>query len=264
VTGAWLSPAAARHIVGTANGRRIDLELVMLAGAPIAPRLARDIASITGADVRCPYGMTECLPVSDGADWSLEGAHGGHCVGQPVRGCRVVITDLDDLFVDVTPTGRWGEILVSAPWMFAGYDAQWLKDRASETWIEGVRFHRTGDVGYLDGGRLFHLGRLAHVIRTANGPVASVAVEGPIAERLGRDVCAVGVGPEGAEVVCVVVNGDGRLAVAPTALAQRVRAASDVKVAAVLVGRLPVDHRHQSKIDRGDVRTKVADVLAGR
>ena len=264
VSSAWLSPAAARHIVETANGRRVDLDLVMLAGAPIAPGLAHEIASITGADVRAPYGMTECLPVSDGTDWVLHGEHGGHCVGRPVEGCRVVISDLDDPLVDITSTGRWGEIVVSAPWMFAGYDAQWLKDRASETWIDGERFHRTGDVGYVEGGRLFHLGRLSHVIRGADGPMSSVAVEAPIAERLDRPVCAVGVGPEGAEVVCVVVGGARRLAVAPSGLAQRVREASDVKVAAVLVGHLPVDHRHQSKIDRVQVRSSVADMLAGR
>ena len=264
VTGAWLSPAAARHVVATADGRRLAFELVMLAGAPIAPRLAADVALVTGGDVRAPYGMTECLPVSDGTDWSFPGSHGGHCVGRPVPGCEVTIADLDDPLVDVTSTGGWGEILVRAAWMFAGYDADWLKDQASETWVGERRFHRTGDVGYVEDGRLFHLGRLAHVIRTASGPLSSVAVEGPIGERLGRDVCAVGVGPQGSEVVCVVVGGDGRLAVADATVARWVREASTVKVAAVLVGRLPLDHRHQSKIDRSDVRARAVELLAGR
>jgi hypothetical protein len=51
---------------------------------------------------------------------------------------------------------------------------------------------------------------------------------------------------------------------AGTDLTDAVRAVAGVEVAAVLVaGRLPVDIRHQSKVDRSEVARRAARVLAG-
>ena len=56
----------------------------------------------------------------------------------------------------------------------------------------------------------------------------------------------------------------GRLRLAGADLADAVRAAAGVDVAAVLVtSRLPVDVRHQSKVDRAEVARRAARALAG-
>jgi hypothetical protein len=79
----------------------------------------------------------------------------------------------------------------------------------------------------------------------------------------------VGVGPAGTQAVVVVVVPDlpGRrrsLAPATPELADAVRAAAGTEVAAVLVtDRLPVDVRHQSKVDRTAVARRAARLLAG-
>ena len=263
VTVAWLSPASARRIVATAHGRAAPIALVMLAGAPIPPDLVAGVRSVTGGDVRTPWGMTECLPVTDGTEPEAIGPLGGNSTGRPVPGCSVVVTALDDPAAPV-PEGTWGELLVRARWMFDGYDAAWTAD--ADTWIvlDGRRHHRTGDVGYLHGGLVFHLGRRSHVLDTADGPLASVAVEEPVRTALGRSVAAVGIGPEGTQVVCLVVEGDDGLDVAAADLRSTVRASAPVPVAAVLVGRLPVDRRHESKIDRAALAVTAARFLAGR
>ena len=128
------------------------------------------------------------------------------------------------------------------------YDGLWATDRAAG---RDPGWHRTGDVGHLDGeGRLWIEGRLAHVITTADGPVAPIGPEQRI-ERLDAVSAAavVGVGPEGAQVVvAVVVPGTParprplrarravrRLGAAPAELADEVRAAAGLAVAAVLV-----------------------------
>jgi len=139
---------------------------------------------------------------------------------------------------------------------------------------DGVPFHRTGDVGYLEGGVLFSLGRLAHVIATATGPITSVAVEAPVTDAVGAAVAAVAVGPAGTQLCAVVVEHPPSrrspwprppaLRLAPATLAVAVRAAAPCPVAAVLTGRLPVDHRHQSKIDRVALAAHVQRFLAGR
>jgi len=264
VTTAWLSPASARTIAATAAGRVAPVGLVMLAGAPIPTSLVRDVRGVTKGEVRAPYGMTECLPVTDGVDPERVGPLGGTATGRPIPGCTVVIVGLDDPEGPGVSDGVWGEILVAAPWMFDGYDARWVEDAASRVVRSDIRFHRTGDVGYLSDGVLHQLGRAQHVIRTAAGPVASVAAEEPVAEALGRRVAAVAVGPEGAAVVAMVVEAPSRLRLAPSDVTAAVRSASNVRVAAVLEGRLPTDRRHQSKVDRSNLAVSVGRFLAGR
>ena len=264
VTVAWLSPASARSILDSARGRSAPIDLVMLAGAPIPVDMVEGIRAVTGGDVRTPYGMTECLPVTDGTAPDRVGRLGGNSTGRPVPGCSILITALDDPATPRHDDTGWGEILLHAPWKFDGYEAAWTAD--ADTWAEhgGVRYHRTGDVGYVEDGLLMHLGRRRHVITTAEGPLASVAIEGPVATATGRTAAAVGVGPTGAQVLCVVLEGSGDLRVASTTRRDAVREACPHRIAAVLEGRLPVDRRHQSKIDRTALAADVTDFLAGR
>jgi acyl-CoA synthetase (AMP-forming)/AMP-acid ligase II/pimeloyl-ACP methyl ester carboxylesterase len=264
VTVAWLSPASARTILATARGRTAPIDLVMLAGAPIPAELVDGVRRVTGGDVRAPYGMTECLPVTDGTEPERIGRLGGSSTGRPVPGCSVVVGALDDPTLRLDDGSGWGELLVHAPWMFDGYDAAWSADADTCAVHDHRRFHRTGDVGYLEDGLVMHLGRRCHVIDTASGPLASVAVEGPVAAATGRLIAAVGVGPAGGQVLCVVVGGDGSLRVAGPDLRAEVRASCAHRIAAVLEGTLPVDRRHQSKIDRTALGSDVAAFLAGR
>ena len=256
VTTAWLSPASARTILSTAAGRTAPIALTMLAGAPISDSLLRGMRELTGGEVRTPYGMTECLPVTDGIRTDRRGVHGGGGVGRPLPGCRVEIDQL--------PGVEWGEILIAAPWLFDGYDGALAADLSTMVSLDGVRFHRSGDVGYLEDGELFSLGRRIHVIETCSGLVASVSVEENITTELDRDVAAVGVGPAGAQVVAVVVASTGKLRLADVATAELVRSASTTPLAAVLEGELPTDVRHQSKVDRVALGLSVATLLAGR
>jgi acyl-CoA synthetase (AMP-forming)/AMP-acid ligase II/pimeloyl-ACP methyl ester carboxylesterase len=264
VSTAWLSPAAAESLVATADGRTCSLELVLLAGAPIPPALARAVGEVTGAEVRAPYGMTECLVVTDGVDPLVEGPHGGTSTGRPLAGCDVAVVPLDDPRAPTLAGAAWGEILVHAPWMLDGYEARFSADAASAVVREGRRFHRTGDVGYLHEGRLFQLGRAQHVLRCASGPLPSVQVEEPVAAALGRAVAAVGIGPAGSEVIALVLADTGELRLAPAELASQARAAAGQRLAAVLVGALPTDRRHQSKVDRAALSRDAATLLAGR
>jgi olefin beta-lactone synthetase len=170
-----------------------------------------------------------------------------------------------------------GEVCVRGPHVKDRYDGLWATERAAG---RDPGWHRTGDVGHLDGaGRLWIEGRLAHVITTAEGPVTPVAPEQRI-ERLDAVSAAavVGVGPEGAQVVVAVVvpgtrarpssprstRGARRPAAASAGLADEVRTAAGLRVAAVLVTTaLPVDIRHQSKVDRAELAGWATRVLAG-
>ena len=93
----------------------------------------------------------------------------------------------------------------------------------------------------------------------------------PVERKVERDlnltrVAAVGVGPHGCQQLVVVLedsaSNDG---LASTDLTARIRSTVEYPVAAVLTLRsMPVDIRHNAKIDRTAVAAWANDVLAGR
>ncbi|MFE5309385.1 alpha/beta fold hydrolase [Isoptericola sp. NPDC056605] len=285
----FLSPAAILNVVATADvldaGDREALARVqtfLSTGAPISAELLGSAAELMpSATPHTPYGMTECLLVTDitlgGIREAAEAPDAGVCVGRPVGGGEVLVSALDD---DGAATGApsgapgvLGEVLVRAGHLKERYDRLWLTDVEAERDTPPGRWHRTGDVGHLDDrGRLWIEGRLAHVLRTADGPLAPVGTEQHV-ERVPevRRAAVVGVGPAGVHQAVAVVetvdDGTGRArrpGLAPDELAAAVRAASPVPLAAVLVvPRMPTDVRHNSKIDRTRLASWADRVLTG-
>ncbi len=111
------------------------------------------------------------------------------------------------------------------------------------------------------------------------GPVTPVGIEQRVQRRLGDQpglaggvsaaggrpgVAVVGVGPVGTQQVVVVLSGAGG-PLASVELTDTARAAAGRDVAAVLVMKaLPVDIRHNSKIDRVAVARWADRQLSGR
>jgi acyl-CoA synthetase (AMP-forming)/AMP-acid ligase II len=207
--------------------------------------------------------MTEVLSVADIelAERDDVGAGHGVCVGRPLAGVGVRIEPLEG------GDGETGEIVVSAPWLSVGYDGLWAtNDHARSVDERGTAWHRTGDVGHVDDdGRLWVEGRLVHVVWTVDGPVTSVPLEVAVEPAVGSRCAVTGVGPVGCQQVVVIVEAEGKAGLAPSALDRAVRGAlAPQKVAAVLtVPSLPVDRRHNSKIDRTRLGRFAETVLAG-
>jgi acyl-coenzyme A synthetase/AMP-(fatty) acid ligase len=144
------------------------------------------------------------------------------------------------------------------------YDQLWVTQRDS---ARDHGWHRTGDIGHLDPeGRLWVEGRMAHIITTPVGVVTPVGPEQRM-ERLDpvRLAAVVGVGPPGRQAVVAVVEAPLQdRGVASTELTDALRLAAGIEFAAVLVvDELPVDIRHNSKIDRAQVAQMASKVLAG-
>jgi acyl-CoA synthetase (AMP-forming)/AMP-acid ligase II/pimeloyl-ACP methyl ester carboxylesterase len=284
----FLSPAAVANVVATAasltprhRSALAGVRTFLSAGAPVSERLLAEAAAIMpNATAHTPYGMTEGLLLTDISLDEVRAASGdggdpgGVCVGRPTATARVRISALDDTGEatgDLTDdAGVTGEIVVSAPHVEHGYDRLWITDLASRRGATGgERWHRTADVGHLDTqGRLWVEGRLPHVIVTAAGVVTPVGVEQAIesSAAVGR-VAVVGVGPRGTQQVVAVVETSPparRVSLASPDLAARVRAASPLPIAAVLVvPRLPTDVRHNSKIDRSALAVWADGILSG-
>ena len=162
-----------------------------------------------------------------------------------------------------------GEIVISSPWVSDGYHGLWALYRVARPQRgDGKVWHRSGDVGHLDvAGRLWVEGRAVHNIDSPAGVITSVPVERLVETSLAlARVAAVGVGPAGRQQLVVVVEDQhGADGLASTDLTVRVRSVVNQPVAAVLSRRsLPVDIRHNAKIDRIAVARWADDVLAGR
>lgn len=277
----FASPAAMRNFAATSDEltssqRTVlsDIRLLLSAGAPVHAEVLESAAGLMpNAEAHTPYGMTEVMPVADVdlAEITSSDDGEGVLVGTPVAGVEVMISEIDSTGRAVGPltsdAGVVGEVCIRADHMRDGYDRLWMThDSASQP----HGWHRSGDVGHLDGaGRLWIEGRIGHTITTASGPVTPVGVEHAV-EGLDdvSQVAAVGVGPVGTQQVVVVLTRtepDRRSGLADEELSDRVRGiVGGTDVAAVLtVPALPVDKRHNSKIDRTRVSAWAAGVLSG-
>ena len=282
----FLSPAAILNVVATsadlsADDRRAleQVRTFLSTGAPVGEKLLSAAAELMpNAQAHTPYGMTECLLVTDitleGIRAVLDAPDRGVCVGSPIAANRVLISALDEsgraVGAPSDAPGVLGEVMVSAAHLKSSYDRLWMTDRAAvrDTPTE-ARWHRTGDVGHLDAeGRLWIEGRLPHVLVTSEGSVAPVGPEQEI-ETAGavRRAAVVGVGPEGLRQAVAVVETTPsvtRPGLASPTLAADVRARTGLPLVAVLVvPHLPTDIRHNSKIDRTRLSEWAERTLAG-
>ncbi len=288
----FLSPAAILNVVDTADRLTPDdrdalsrVRTFLSTGAPIGRPLLESAAKLMpNATPHTPYGMTECLLVTDvtldGLRDAADAPDAGVCVGSPIGSNRVLVSALDAegraTGAPSAEPGILGEIVVSAAHLKDHYDRLWLTDRAALRETDdivdsaaGARWHRTGDIGHLDGlGRLWVEGRMPHVIVTADGPIAPVGPEQQ-AERVAavRRAAIVGVGPHRLRQAVAVVETlppTARPRLAEPRLTRAVRESVGIPLVAVLaVPRLPTDIRHNSKIDRSRLSAWADRVLAG-
>lgn len=243
----------------------------MSAGAPVPIETLRQMKQLCpDADMHTPYGMTEVLPV---ADLSLQqreavGDGSGVCVGQPVNGCLVKVVATDGGTTALSH-GSCGEVIVSAPWMSLGYNGLWLTQQNARFYMDGFTWHRTGDVGHLDSdGNLWIEGRVVHMIHAAHGPVTPVPLE-VLCEKIPnvKRAAAVGIGEKGVQQLVIVLETDqAREDTASAPMVAQVREVlSGFDVVAIWeTKKLPVDIRHNSKIDRTALAQKMQKVLSGR
>lgn len=125
------------------------LKTIYSGGAYLRPELQKAYHDM-GYQMAQGYGMTECSPrITTGDRFDKECAGD---VGIIVNGCQVKIED--------------GEIMAKSPSVMAGYykdDVETAKALTPDGWL------RTGDLGYVDGNKLFITGRKKNLIILSNG-----------------------------------------------------------------------------------------------
>jgi acyl-CoA synthetase (AMP-forming)/AMP-acid ligase II len=239
------------------------LRLVASGGAPVMPPLADALRAIApNARVLAVYGSTEAEPIASldaadvaPADHDAMRAGAGLLAGVPCAGGTVAIVatrraavhgpfaDDDAIERDALPPYAAGEIIVSGPHVVPHYLER--ADDAATKIRAGMRmWHRTGDLGYFDErGRLWLAGRASAALDDARGTMEPLRVE-----------CALAYLPEIARTALAAADGARVLVIEPLAGAhvdeQAVRAAvAFAHIDRVIVAPVPVDPRHNAKVD---------------
>jgi acyl-CoA synthetase (AMP-forming)/AMP-acid ligase II len=142
-----------------------------------------------------------------------------------------------------------GEVVVSGAHVNRSYWQDSEADSANKLHENGTIWHRTGDTGRLDtSGRLWLVGRVADMV----GDLHPFPIE-MAAERVEGVGCAALVEHRGRPVLCVEGRGWERAAV--------VRATGIEAVQAV--PRVPMDARHNAKVDRIRLRRMLSAIESG-
>ncbi|MDP9433276.1 MAG: fatty acid CoA ligase family protein [Actinomycetota bacterium] len=243
---------------------------VISAGAPVPRSVQRRVLGMLrdGAQVHTPYGATEALPVTTiGSAELLNLPERGICVGRPVPGVdltliRVTDEPLDRLTDDLlVAPGEVGEIVVRGPNVTSAYADRPAATKAAKLDWDGSVAHRMGDLGVMDGeGRLWFYGRKVHRVQcmAAGGPLTlySVPVEEVYNAHPSVRRCAlVGIGPPPSQEPVLVVelepgmSGSDELTAELLAMGTADPSCARIETVRYSPG-LPVDIRHNSKIDR--------------
>lgn len=264
----------ARHAI--ANGVKLpSLKRVVGGGAPITGAAERALLQVMHpeGEVSANYGATEALPSTEmearenlAEAWGLSEKGAGICVGRPLPGVELKIIEIVDGPIEsidktVELSGsRVGEILVRGKHVSPGYYLDEESGRKNKVPDEnGGAWHRFGDTGYIDDSdRLWVCGRVSQRVKADGGPVFPLMCE-PVfdAHPKVRRCGLVGVPGEAGEipVLCVELEPGFRdtdkvqLHDELLALAKGAGAAGQIQKI-IFMRRLPVDPRHNSKIER--------------
>ncbi len=161
-----------------------SLRHVWVGASPVAVDLIKRAITALGPVVTQNYGQTEApmyIASMQPGEYLVDGAFVADArlasCGRPTPFCDLRLIDGDGVHVE---TGEVGEIVVRGEFVMDGY----LDDEAATaaTRIDG--YHRTGDLGTLDGdGYLTIVGRLRQVVITGGFNVYPAEIEGVLAER---------------------------------------------------------------------------------
>lgn len=273
VTRLTAPPAFLERLI--AHGRETGQILPMLrklytGGAPVFPRLLEALRELApNANPVAVYGSTEAEPIAHiemGAitpdDIAAMRAGRGLLAGLPVKEVSLyILRDRwgtprgemtgSEFASETMPVGEAGEIVVTGEHVLKGYLGG-VGDEETKFQAVGEIWHRTGDAGRMDdAGRLWLLGRCVARIEDSRGSLYPLGVES-VAMTYPKVRRAAALAHGGKRLL--VIEGD-----ADEALKKHLREATawayldDV----VSISRMPLDARHNSKIDYPALRRQL-------
>ncbi|MDQ3624414.1 MAG: AMP-binding protein, partial [Verrucomicrobiota bacterium] len=254
------------------NRKLEKLEKIYTGGAPVFPGLLRRLQILAPrADVVAVYGSTEAEPIAQVAfrgllrsDLESTARGGGLVAGRPVEEIQARILrdewgrpigpfSRSSFDAQSLPPGEIGEIVVSGSHVLDGYLAG-RGDAEIKFRVDGGVWHRTGDAGCFDReGRLWLAGRCAAKVVDSHGVLYPLAAEGAAREFPFVRHCALA-GLNGCRVLAVEFAGRAT----SEHVNQLREALAWAQLSEIRTLPIPVDRRHNAKIDYGELRKRLA------
>jgi acyl-CoA synthetase (AMP-forming)/AMP-acid ligase II len=211
-----------------------EVQRIVVGGGPVSRRLATEIlAAFPLADARVVYGATEAEPIATARlDEIIDAAPcaEGFLAGWPVS----------DVDVRIDGTDGIGELLVRGPHV--------IPSSSHDGW------HRTGDICRLDDrGRLWLLGRTGAEVQHGDAVIHPFTVEA-------RAACLPGVAASAFVAHNDAPDGELVVQLAPDASEYVVTASARAlmdDLAVRVIDEIPMDPRHQSKVDRAALISRI-------
>jgi fatty-acyl-CoA synthase len=142
-------------------------------GAAMPAAVGERLQQIVGSPYIEGYGLTETIAPSH---INPPDRPKRQCLGIPVFNTDSRVIDPETL--QELPTGQVGEIVTHGPQVFQGYWRNEAATRAAFIELDGKRFFRTGDLGYVDeDGYFFLVDRLKRMINAAGFKVWPAEIE---------------------------------------------------------------------------------------
>jgi len=266
-----------------------EVKSLVVGGATVSKDLARSIRiAFPNANARIVYGSTEAEPISDvSIDDYLAEEREGYLVGHVASQIDLLISNVDELdelgqviteselLKRVCKSEQVGEILVSGNHVLKQYIDNPSANRENKIPRSNVAatkavWHRTGDCGYQDQqGRLWLSGRSKDVIRINGHALQAYPIEQKLDDDEAIQRAAV---IHHAGQVCLIVqltSASKKMQLADINHDAIVKRITDIARSYFLplglsraqyfeVTEIPVDGRHNSKIDRPLVREMLA------
>ncbi|MFN4046005.1 MAG: AMP-binding protein, partial [Acidilobaceae archaeon] len=123
-----------------------SLKACISGAAPLPVAVLEAFEKLTGAKLREGYGLTETSPVTHVNP--IEGRYKPGSIGLPVPNTMAAIADPEKPIL--LPPGQVGEVVVSGPQVMKAYYKRPEENLQAFFEAYGLRWFRTGDMGYVD------------------------------------------------------------------------------------------------------------------
>ena len=209
-------------------------------GAAMPRAVAEKIHALWGLPYVEGYGLSETMATTHTNPIQRPKPQ---CLGIPIQDTDSIVVDPDTL--SILPAMEVGEILTRGPQVFQGYWGKPDATRAAFVEVDGERFFRTGDLGYIDeDGYFFIVDRLKRMINASGYKVWPAEVENLMfAHPAIQEACVIGIRDpqrgESVKLIAVLAQGQSATETEVIAWAREHMAAYKVPQVVEFVAQLP-------------------------
>ncbi|MEE2786229.1 MAG: AMP-binding protein [Myxococcota bacterium] len=248
------------------------IESIGIGGAPVSVDLCRRIRQVLPTcDIQIIYGSTEAEPIASVSVDEIIETHErsrvwGHLVGEPAHCADIALVNLpsppptltaDDVDPYRVPSGHVGELIVRGPHVNRGYlDNPTANSRHKLVCLNGQVWHRTGDLARLDEqGRIWLCGRVKDRIGCGPDALNPLPIEAQVNGLDGvKRAALVAVSDDGPVGLFVQTEPDWTIEGIRSSIEDALMVHTQRSIPLIALDAMPVDYRHQSKIDRVKLR----------